>query len=521
MTKSTSKASGEEAPKLAPNDLPYTGKEYLESLNDGRSLWINNEKVKDVASHPAFRNSTRMIARFYDSLHDPAVSDLLTVPRENGVGRTLRFFQPPRNAEEQVAARDAIVYWSRMNYGWMGRTPEYKGSLIGSLAAAGHIYGQYQPNADKWYDFACRKVPFINHSIINPPVDRQLNEASSDVLIQVEKETDKGIIVSGAKVVSTGAPLTHYTFVAHYYLTIKDKKFSPVFFANLNNPGIKIICRSSYEYGAAVTSTPFDAPLSSRLDENDSIVVFDKALIPWEDVLMYDADSANGFVARSGFLPRAVFHAAARFGVKLDFIAGLFIKAVEITGTKDYRGVQAAVGEVVGLRHMVWGLSDAMARVAEPWGKYVAPNTETMLAFRMLAGDAASRVRNLILKTIASGLIYLPSSAGDFSDPELRPLLDKFVRGSNGIGAEERVKTLKLLWDSVNSEFAARHELYENNYAGSNEQVRVDPYVIGTHSGRTAAMKAFADKCMGEYDLKGWTAPDLINPDNVSTVRRS
>jgi 4-hydroxyphenylacetate 3-monooxygenase len=95
------------------------------------------------------------------------------------------------------------------------------------------------------------------------------------------------------------------------------------------------------------------------------------------------------------------------------------------------------------------------------------------------------------------------------------------VRGSNGIGAEERVKTLKLLWDSVNSEFAARHELYENNYAGSNEQVRVDPYVIGVHSGRTAQMKAFADKCMSEYDLKGWIAPDLVNSGDVSTIRRT
>lgn len=32
--------------------------------------------------------------------------------------------------------------------------------------------------------------------------------------------------------------------------------------------------------------------------------------------------------------------------------------------------------------------------------------------------------------------------------------------------------------------------------------------------------KAIAERCMAEYDLYGWTAPDLINPDDVSLVRK-
>jgi 4-hydroxyphenylacetate 3-monooxygenase len=521
MTTTKASAGGATASKESTIELPYTGNEYLDSLNDGREIWINNERVANVATHPAFRNSARMMARLYDSLHDPALSEVLTIPRENGVGRTHRFFQPPRNVEEQVAARDAIACWARMSYGWIGRTPDYKAAWVATLSAASHVYGEYQPNAKRWYDFACTKIPFINHSIVNPPVDRHIPDSSSDVFIRVEKETDKGIIVSGAKVVATTAALTHYTFVAHYNVAIKEKKYSPVFIAHLGTPGIKLISRSSYEYNAAVTASPFDAPLSSRMDENDAILIFDKALIPWENVLMYDVDSANGFVAQTGFMGRALLHSCTRFAVKLDFISGLFIKAVEITGTKDFRGVQAALGEVIGLRHAMWAFSDAMVRAAETWGDYVLPNFEAALAFRMLAGDAASRVRNLIQKTVASGLIYLPSTAGDFLNPAIRPYLDKYVRGSNGIGAEERVKTLKLLWDCVNSEFASRHELYEINYAGSNEQVRVDPYVLGNITGRTAEMKAFGDKCMGEYDLKGWTVPDLINPDDVSSIRRA
>ncbi len=75
---------------------------------------------------------------------------------------------------------------------------------------------------------------------------------------------------------------------------------------------------------------------------------------------------------------------------------------------------------------------------------------------------------------MASGLIYVNSSAEDFKNPEIRPYLDKYLRGSDGRDAVERVKVMKLLWDAVGTEFAGRHELYERNYAGNHENTRVE-----------------------------------------------
>src|SRR6476619_3671375 len=49
---------------------PFTGAQYLESLRDGREVYIYGERVDDVTTHPAFRNATRSIARLYDALHD-------------------------------------------------------------------------------------------------------------------------------------------------------------------------------------------------------------------------------------------------------------------------------------------------------------------------------------------------------------------------------------------------------------------------------------------------------------------
>src|SRR5207245_3107536 len=97
--------------------------------------------------------------------------------------------------------------------------------------------------------------------------------------------------------------------------------------------------------------------------------------------------------------------------------------------------------------------------------------------------------------SIASGLIYLNSSARDFFSPELRPLLDKYMRGSGGYSAEERVKLLKLLWDSVGTEFGARHELYEVNYAGGMEEVRMWSNKLAEMTGVTKKMDAIVDSC--------------------------
>ena len=66
----------------------------------------------------------------------------------------------------------------------------------------------------------------------------------------------------------------------------------------------------------------------------------DKVLVPWENVFVYgDVEKANNFFPRTGFLPRFVVHGCTRLAVKLDFIAGLLLKAV---GSRRHQGLTAA-----------------------------------------------------------------------------------------------------------------------------------------------------------------------------------
>src|SRR5437868_10950949 len=98
----------------AARTRPLTGAEYLESLRDGREIWIYGERVKDVTTHPAFRNTVRMIGRLYDALHDDRKKILCTETDTGSGGYTHKFFKAPRSAEEMVGCRDAIAEWARV-----------------------------------------------------------------------------------------------------------------------------------------------------------------------------------------------------------------------------------------------------------------------------------------------------------------------------------------------------------------------------------------------------------------------
>ena len=175
------------------------------------------------------------------------------------------------------------------------------------------------------------------------------------------------------------------------------------------------------------------------------------------------------------------------------------------------------VGEVLAWRNMFWALTEAMVRDPKPWkGPYLLPNPDPGNAYQVLATIAYSKIKYLIEQTVASGLIYLNSHARDFENPAIRPYIDRYMRGSNGYTAEQRIKLMKLLWDCIGTEFGARHELYEINYGGSTEEIRRYALFGAMGNGNAAKFKGFAEQCMEEYDLNGWTVPDLINPDDLS-----
>lgn len=510
----------------ADKTRPLTGAEYLKSLQDDREIYIYGKRVKDVTTHPAFRNSAATVAQLYDALHKPEKRDLLCCDTDTGSGGyTHKFFRIARSPDDLRQQRDAVAEWARLHYGWMGRTADYKAAFGCALGANPEFYGRFEQNARYWYQHIQEEVLYFNHAIVNPPIDRNKPaDEVKDVYIKLEKETDAGIIVSGAKVVATNSALTHYNMIGFGSAQVmgQNPDFALMFVAPMNAEGLKLISRASYELVAGATGSPYDYPLSSRFDENDSILVLDHVLIPWENVLIYrDFDRCRRWAPEGGFARLFPMQACIRLAVKMDFITALLKKSLECTGVVDFRGVQADLGEVVAWRNVFWALSDSMWAESTPWinGAWL-PNHAALQTYRIMAPMAYAKVKNIVERNVTSGLVYLPSNVRDLNNPEINRYLERYVRGSNGIDHVERIKVLKLMWDALCSEFGGRHEVYEINYTGSQDEIRMQCLRQAETSGSMGKMMELVDRCLSEYDQKGWTVPHLYNNDDINMLDR-
>jgi hypothetical protein len=95
---------------IAGKNRPFTGAEFLESLRDGREVYIYGERVKDVTTHPAFRNSAASVALLYDALHAKETKDVLVALRPHPRGcarpsRLLRRSAPVRRGTSRPRSR--------------------------------------------------------------------------------------------------------------------------------------------------------------------------------------------------------------------------------------------------------------------------------------------------------------------------------------------------------------------------------------------------------------------------------
>ena len=99
------------------------------------------------------------------------------------------------------------------------------------------------------------------------------------------------------------------------------------------------------------------------------------------------------------------------------------MKALEATGTKDYRGQQVRVGEVIAYRNLFWSLSEAMARDASPWvNGAVLPNYEASTAYHVFGATFYPIDQESDRTKRGERIDLLNSSARDFKIPELRPI---------------------------------------------------------------------------------------------------
>ncbi|MGH2667631.1 MAG: 4-hydroxyphenylacetate 3-hydroxylase N-terminal domain-containing protein, partial [bacterium] len=106
------------------------GDRYVESLRDGRAVYLDGERVADVTKHPAFAEPIRRIADRYDAARSPDAEPITTYVDPVTGQRYGAMWAIPRTAEDLEARRRVHRFWAEASYGLMGRTPDHVACVL-------------------------------------------------------------------------------------------------------------------------------------------------------------------------------------------------------------------------------------------------------------------------------------------------------------------------------------------------------------------------------------------------------
>jgi 4-hydroxyphenylacetate 3-monooxygenase len=478
-----------------------SGDDYVASLRDGRAVFLDGERVDDVTKHPAFAEPIRRVARTFDLARADDVRDATTFLDSATGRRHSAMWLVPRSADDLAARRRVHRLWAEPSYGLMGRTPDHVACVLSAFAGWRHLFDRggtrFGDNVVRFHARARDEDLYVAYGIVPLQIDRSQpahRQPEPFLYAGAAEERADGIVVRGCQGITTSAVLADWLFISYITpLQPGDDDYAISFVTPVNAPGLRVHPRRPYAQG---TTSVFDYPLSSRFDEVDATVVFDDVFVPWEHVFIHrNVDLVNAQFHETPSHTLANFQSLVRFTVKLEFMAGLALKLVEVHAGERRPEAQVTLGgDIAGLCATFDALVQAAERnplvlegVARPHPQYIYAG---MSLQRRLIVDMLRAIREL-----AGGAFQqLPSSEAGFTSPETRADFERFFRGATA-GARERVKLLKLVWDFVGTEFGGRQLQYEMFYSAAQPVVNRRMF----RSYDWARAKAAVERCLGEY----------------------
>jgi 4-hydroxyphenylacetate 3-monooxygenase len=483
-----------------------TGKDYINSIRDYRTIYIDGQMISDVTKSPYFSGIIGTISELYN----------FSSEEKNGMVFNTKWgtkgnkvFMIPENCGEILDRHSAIEKWAKISMGFVGRSPDHVGGFIAGFASNTSIFDKgsrkFSDNVSRFYRKLVDDDLYVSYAIIPPQVDRsKKSHEQYDRFIQVGvvDELQEGIVVRGSQMLATGAAVSDYLFVSCIPpLGEGDEDYALSFVLPISTKGLKLYCRPPY---GTNKSSLFDYPMSTRFDESDALVVFDDVFVPWENIFVY----RDVKLLQSQFFetPAHAFgnnQAQIRLAVKLRFIAGIAAKVARINGTDRIQGVVEKLGELASLASFVEGMTKASEYTGTTRNEAFWPNPRYLYGPMGLQAEIYPRALGILRELAGAGVLQVPSTFHELENSDSAKDIDRYVRSTN-TSSREKIKLFKLAWDIIGSEFAGRNLQYEMFYAGA-------PYVSRMYAYRNFdydSAVSMVEEFMKSYDI------DSANPSN-------
>ena len=479
-----------------------TGSEHLESLRDGRALFIGSERVKDVTIHPAFRNAARTFAENYDMKADPANRDAMSF-EEDGE-RYSMYFLLPRTREDLERRSLAHRRIAEMSHGLLGRSPDHVTSFVAGMAMDTTVLEEggagFGENLLRYYRHMRENDVYACYAVLPPQAARNPEFYQQRNLpvpsLRVVREDDDGVVVSGMKMLATAAAFSNEIWIGNLIPLAPSQKAEAITCAiPCNAPGVELWSRKPFESDAR---NQFDSPLTWRYDESDCLVMCHEVKVPWERVFVHgDAVLAREIYIRTPSHCFGNHQSNVRFHAKMRLLLGLASRITQATGADQIPAVRETLGRFASLEAALGAMVDGQIQAWEPWpAGWACFNRRYMYAALNWCTENHSMIIDLLRELTGGGVFQMPASVDVMHDERLRRDFEQYWQTPQ-IGALDRMKLFRVAWDLVGSEFAGRHQQYEKFYAGAS-------FIVRNHSYRETPWEEFhavVDGLMGSYGV--------------------
>jgi 4-hydroxyphenylacetate 3-monooxygenase len=475
-----------------------TGAQHLESLRDGRVVYIGGERVADVTTHPAFRHAAQTFASLYDAKMAPENRDILSF-EEDGE-RYSAYFLPARSREDLAFRTAAHRKIADLTYGMFGRSPDHVSSFVTGMTTKPEVFGKYSSNIQAYHRFLKHTDAYAVYAIIAPQAAQQPDFYRDKQLplptLQVVREDADGVVISGLKMLATGAVFANEIWIGNIMPLKPDQAAQSITCAiPCNMPGLSLWSRKPFARDAA---DEFDNPLSYRFDESDSMVLCDEVKVPWHRVFVHNDPTAarNIYVGTAGHC-YGNHQSNVRFWAKMQLLVGLASKIANSVSLDQSPKVRETLGRLAALEATLGGMIMGQIQGAEDWPHgYVTYNRRFMYAALNWCTENYASIIDTVRELCGGSVFQMPADVSIFSDPVLRKTFEDYWTTPQS-SAADRMKLFKLAWELVGSEFAGRHQQYEKFYAGA-------PFVVRNYNFMHAPWDQFhgvVDGLLGSYDI--------------------
>ena len=478
-----------------------TGEEHLKSIRDGRVIYIGDERVEDVTRHPAFRNAAQTVAALYDMKSDPANRELMSYEEDGG--RHSIYFLRARSRDDLQRRMLGHRRIADFTYGMFGRSPDHVASFISGMAMKSDALKPPCGRPDNllaYYRYARDHDLYTVYAVLPPQAARNPEFYQRQNIpvptLRVVREDDDGVVISGMKMLATGAVFANEIWIGNVLPLAPDQKMEAITCAvPCNAPGLRLWARQPMEPNC---TSEFDSPLSYRYDESDSMLLCQDVKVPWERVFVH----GDALLSRDIYIttPSHCFgnhQSNVRYWSKMRLLVGLCSRIANATGADQVPAVRETLGKMSSYEGMIAGMVHGQINALEDWpgDGYVCFNRRMMYAALEWCTQNYSKFVDELRELCGGGVFQMPANISVMNDPALARDFATFWQTPQ-CDAITRMKLFKLAWDMVGSEFAGRHQQYEKFYAGA-------PFIVRNHAFREtdwAALNKLVDDLMASYD---------------------